>query len=399
MNGRDDSVDAGEELFGQPGTSGRRRLALGVAALLALGGVTAGLVSRANSDHHAAQPSPGPDAASVPSSGRATAPSTAPSDVVAGPVVRTVALPDVGPVQLFARAANSVVRLDFAAGRVITRPIPALRSSGPVTFGVTETGSYVRPIDAVPGYFVPDGSRPRELTGALAGAAVLPGPDSESVWIEESTSDRLLGFREVYVPTSAVTSRFLPLPASVGRTSAPQLADGSGGVLVYGQHGMFDLRPDGAHRLPPELLHGTVLATGDNRLLVAICPSPQLQRCPVTLVHLPDGRLSRAGSALTVAGILTGVIAPEGHTALIYEPHGAGRVGARLLDLDTGRFRGPAIPVDPEVQPGAITYSPDGAWAFMIGAGGTLIVVDSRTGAGQRIDAGLPVVYQLAVRG
>jgi hypothetical protein len=395
VNGRDDSVDSGEELLRQPTASGRRRLALGLAALLVVGGVIAGVVTRSSGGSHQAAPSPGSHTTHVPSPAPTRAPSAAPS----APVVRTASLPDVGPVQLFVRTANAVVHLDFAAGRVITTSIPALRSSGPVTFGVTDTGSYVRPIDVVPGYFVPDGSPARELTGALAGAAVLPGPDSETVWIEENSGDKLLGFRQVYVPTSAVTSRSLLVPAFVGRIGAPQLADGSGGVLINSQRGVFDLRPDGAHRLPSALRHGTVLASGDDRLLVAICSSPRLQRCPVSLVHLPDGRLSRVGTALAVSGLLTGGIAPDGHTALIYQPDGAGQVAARLFDLDTGRFRGAAVPVDSELQPGAASYTPDGRRLFLVGAGGTLVLMDARTGAVRTVDAGLPPVDQLAVRG
>jgi hypothetical protein len=395
VNGPDDSVDAGEELLGQPAPSGRRRLAFGFAALLLVGGVITGLVTRGDGGHHVAQPSPGPSAAHSPST--VSEPGT--STTVSGPIVRTVALPDVGPVQLFVRAANAVVHLDFAGGTVTTTAVPALLSTGPVTFGVTETGAFVRPIDAVPGYFVPDGGAARELTGVLANAAVLPGPDSESVWIPEFSHNRLRGVREVYVPTSAVTSRFLPIPARVGRLWGNPQPDGSGYVLVSGEHGTFDLRPGGARRLPDALLHGTVLASGDDRLLVASCLSPRLQRCPVSLVHLSDGRLSRAGRALAVSGLMAGVIAPDARSALIYQPSTPGQLTARLFDLGTGRVLGAPVPVDPDVQPGSAVYSADGRWAFLAGVSGTLVAVNARTGDARRVEAGLPVVYQLAVRG
>jgi hypothetical protein len=399
VNGRDDSVDSGEELLGRPTPSRHRRLALGLAALLVVGGVTAGLVTRASSGSQQGRPAPGSETTRVRSAVPTAAPSTVPSGVVAGPVVRTAALPDVGPVQLFARAAEAVVQIDFAADRVITTAMPALRSSGPVTFGATATGAYVRPFDAVPGYFVPDGAPARDLTGELASAAVLPGPDSESVWVEESTGDTLLGFRAVYVPTAAVTSSFLPVPAAVGRIGAPAQSDGSGYLLINGAGGTFDLRPDGAHRLPEVLRHATILASGDGRLLVASCPSPQLQRCPISLVRLPDGRLSRIGRAPAVAGMLPGVIAPDGRTAAVYQPAGAGRLAARVLDLETGRFRGAAVPVGSGVQPGSAVYSSDGRWLFLVGTHGKLIAVNARTGEARGIDAGLPTVYQLAVRG
>jgi hypothetical protein len=363
----------------------------GAAALLAAG-LVAGLITRGHGGRHEARPSSPPTATA-----EITAP--VPPTAAPGPVVRQAALPAVGAVELYARAADAVLQIDFAAGRVITTAVPALRSSGPVTFGVTAIGAYVRPLDAVPGYFVPDGGPARDLAGVLTGAAVLPGPDSESVWVEESSGDTVRGMREVYVPTSAVTSRFLPLPASIGRISAPPVADGSGYVLIRTNRGTFDLRPDGAHRLPDALRHGTVLATGGGRLLVATCPSPQLQRCPISLVRLPDGRLSRVGHAVAVAGMLPGVIAPDARTALVYQPRGDGRFAARAIDLRSGRMLGAGVPVDSDLMPGSAVYSADGRWAFLIGVSGTLVAVNARTGDARRVEAGLPYLYQLAVRG
>jgi hypothetical protein len=305
-------------------------------------------------------------------------------------------LPEVGDVRLFARAANAVVEINFAASWIVASPIPILRSSGPVTFGVTATGAYVRPIDAVPGYFVPDVGAARELTGALADAAVLPGPDSESVWIEESRADHLTGLRAVYVPTAAVTSTLLPVPAADGPFWGPPQPDGSGYALLSGGHGSFDLRPDGAHRLPDDLPSGTVLAAGSDRLLVASCSPPRLRSCPVSLIRLPDGARTRLGSLPVTAALPTGAISSD--AALVYQAPVPGQLDVRLLDLRTGRFRGQPVAVDPDTEPGSAVFSPDGRWAFVVSAGGTLTALDARTGVAQRIHADLPHLYQLAVR-
>jgi len=388
VNGRQDPVDADEELLARPAPSGRRRTAYAAGAVLLGVGVAAGLLTRGHGDHRQAQPPPGPNT---------VAPQPGPSTSAGpDPVIRTADLPDIGPVQLYARAANAVVRLDFAAGRVITTELPALRSSGPVTFGVTDTGAYVRPIDAVPGYFVPDGAPARDLTGVLAAAAVLPGPDARSVWVEESDADGLTALRAVSVPSSATSSAFLPVPAAYRPYWTPPQPDGAGFVLISGAHGSFDLRPDGAYRLPVDLLNGTLLATGGGRILVAECSPLQQRSCPTALVRLPDGARDSVGSLPVTASLPRGVISPDARTALIYQPATAGRIAARVIDLATGRPRGAPVPVDSDVLPGSAAYSGDGRWVFLVGTDGTLILVDARTGVARQIDVQLPFLYQLA---
>jgi hypothetical protein len=398
----DDPGAGGEELLPQSAGSRRGRLAYTVGAVVLVAGVLLGVLTRGHGGHPAAQSSAPPSTqpgtpASTALATRASAPAPRPSRTT----VWATSLPDVGSVQLFARAANSVVRVDFGAGTVTTTAIPALRSTGPVSFGVTATGAYVRPLDVVPGYFVPDAGMTRQLTGPLAGAAVLPGPDRESVWVEKFSHGRLQDLREVYVPTSAVTSRSLPIPTAVGRLYAPLLADGSGGILVNGSKGTFDLRLGGAYRLPMSA-DDEVLAEGADRLLVADCRTARTadrSRCPTRLIQLPDGDTPATVATLPMPPQeLIGPISPDRRTALIYQPAGPGQLAARLLDLKTGRFRGRAVPVDGDVQPDAAAYSTDSGWVFVVGAGGALVVVDARTGATQRLDADLPLLYQLAVR-
>lgn len=398
VDGRDDPVDAGEELLGQPAPSGRRRIAYAVGAILLAAGVITGVLTRGHGGHpHAAQSRTATPSRSVGPSGPHLPPPP-PTDTT-DPVASAPSLPHLGDVQLFARAASAVIEINFAAGWVVGTPIPALRSSGPATFGVTDTGAYVRPIDAVPGYFVRSGAPALELTGSLADAAVLPGPDPESVWVEESRAGRLTALRGVHMPAGTRTSATLTAPAGGGPYPGPPQSDGSGFVLVAGAHGTFDLRPDGAHRLPVDLLSSTVLASGGDRLLVAGCSPSQRRACPVWLIRLPDGARTRLGSLPLTASLPPGVIAPDARSALIYQPAARGQVAAQLIDLGTGRPSGSAVPVDASTQPGTAAYSADGRWVFLVGSGGTLVVVDARTGAAQRIAAGLPVAYQLAVRG
>ncbi|MEU7779125.1 hypothetical protein [Micromonospora parva] len=50
-----------------------------------------------------------------------------------------------------------MARIDFAHGRITTTAVPALRSGGPVSFLVGPDRVVIRPLEAVPGYVVPDG--------------------------------------------------------------------------------------------------------------------------------------------------------------------------------------------------------------------------------------------------
>lgn len=308
-------------------------------------------------------------------------------------------LPPLG-VQLFARAANAVLHLDFVAGDVTLTPIPALQSTGPVTFLATATGSAVRPLDAVPGYFVPDAGPARPLRGALARADALPGPDADSVWVEQDTAARITGLRLVRLSTSAIAGRTLPMPDGIGNIWMRPTSDGSGYVLVAGDNGVFDLRMDAAHRLPALVGTGTVQAAGANRLLVAACPqrSPQ-GACSMSVVRLPGGAMRHvAGSAVFARSLLVGPIAPDGQTALVYVSPAPGQTAVELLDLSSGELRGEPVPVDPDVMPGSAVFSPDGRWAFVV-AGGALVVLDAHSGRQQQFDVDLPYIYQLAVRG
>ena len=77
---------------------------------------------------------------------------------------------------MFARGSATVLRIEFAHGRITRTVVPALASNGPVSFVATPHAAIIRPLDFVPGFLVPDGRPPYALTGALAsGGVLLPG--------------------------------------------------------------------------------------------------------------------------------------------------------------------------------------------------------------------------------
>jgi hypothetical protein len=382
----------GEELLVPARMPRRRRLTYLAAAVLAAAALGAGLVSRYGGGRHRAAPSP-------PISSPAPQP-PAPSTAVNGPVVRTAALPDLGDVRLFVRAEGAVAELNFAAGWIRSIPLPPLQVTGPVTFGVTTGGAFVRPASGAPGYYVPDAGPARPLDGALADATVLPAPDPDHVWTVGYGSDWAASLHLVAVRTGARTGHVLRVPRRIGPLVQHPMPDGSGYLLATGAAGSYDVRPGGAHRLPVDLATSTLLASGSDRLLVASCAPSSPRMCPAQLLRLPDGHPlgppGRLGRLTATAAQPAGVISPDGRSALVYQANASGLPQARLLDLGTGRFRGPAIAVDPDVQSGALAYAPDGRWAFAVSAGGRLTAIDVRTGSSLRIAIALPQLEQLA---
>lgn len=378
-----------EELLAPARVPRRTRLWVATVALLAAGALGAGLVDRYGGGHHDAVPS-------EPSSSHAPRP-PAPSTAVDGPIVRTVALPDIGDVQLFVRAEGAVAEVNFAAGWIRSTPVPTLQVTGAVTFGVTTSGAFVRPAAGAPGYFVPDSGPTRLLGGALTDATVLPGPDPDDVWTLGYRADWAANLRLVRVLSGSPTGEVLRVPRRVGALVQHPLPDGSGFLLATGASASYDVRPGRAYRLPVDLAASTVLASGGGRLLVATCAPRSPRTCPAQLLRLPDGhRLGSLDGLTATAAQPAGVIAPDGRTALLYQATASGLPEARLLDLATGRFRGAAIPVDTDVQTGALAYAPDGRWAFAVTTGGRLTAINVRTGATLRIDVGLPRLEQLA---
>lgn len=385
--------DGADELLAAPRTSRLLRLGYLLGAALLVTGILVAMLTRGHGGAPEARaPSPSPPI---------TAASPSPTTSAPGPSVIGFGHPIpglTGDFELFARVPNAVLRIDFAAGWMLSTPIPVLASDGPVTFLATSHGALVRPIDAVPGYLVPDDAPAHELDRMLASAAVLPGPNRDQVWIERYAGDRLTGMELVDVGTAAQVGPLLPMPTGAGQSWGAPVTDGSGYVLVSTERGLFDVRPDGAHRLPAAVARATMLAAGSDRLLVVECAWPDVTRCRALLVRLPSGLTRPVGVLADDRFDSVGAISPNGSAALVYQPAAPGQVSARLLDLATGSFRGAPIHVDPDVSAQGAVFSPDSRWLFLVAGSGSLVAVDVATGSVHGMGVPLPNVLQLAVR-
>lgn len=380
-----------EELLGQPAPpSQRRRVAYLLAAAVLAAALLAGLLTR----HHS---TPSAQSTRTPAPGSSLPQPPGPQQPTFTPTLAHP-LPAFGEhVELYARTDDAVIDVDLAAGSLLVTGLYPLRSTGPVSFVATSAGALVRPLDFVPGYLVRSGRVVRELGGALGGGLVLPGPVPAQVWAEHRGAQGAVDGVQLVDVATGKAGRVLHWPGGAQAQPVAQ-PDGSGYVLVRTTRAVYDVRPDGAHRLPVDAVHGTVLAAGGNALLVAQCPTDRTTSCPATLVHLPDGAARRLPVDLdvTVNG-LQGAISPDGRTALVVQPASSGRVVGRLLDLSGGSFRGTPVPVAGRSQDGSAAFAPDGTWVFVAAPGGRLVGVDVGTGTGYPIASGLPPLDQLAV--
>jgi WD40 repeat protein len=94
-----------------------------------------------------------------------------------------------------------------------------------------------------------------------------------------------------------------------------------------------------------------------------------------------------------------GVISPDGSTAALFRVRAGGQAALHLLSLDSGTDH--AIPVHPNQESfalGAVAWSPDSQWLFVVTADGRIVAVSAKTGRVRGLGIGLPPVSQLAVR-
>src|SRR6266568_1402324 len=197
-----------------------------------------------------------PGAAPASRTSTASAPATSP--VVAISFALSELLGETGGWELFGRGPGSVVRLQIAEDRITRRTGVGLGSGGPVSFVVGSNEAVIRPLDDVPGYAIPDGKPPRNLTGELgAGGLVLPGPDPDDVWLQTGEASHasmtLVGLDGRPSDTS------IPIPAGF---SPYPVADGAGYLLLAKTdgRGVYDARP-GMHLR--RVTTGEVLAVAD----------------------------------------------------------------------------------------------------------------------------------------
>jgi hypothetical protein len=286
--------------------------------------------------------------------------------------------------RLFARGPDFLLNIDLAQGRMIATQVPALDSSGPVSFLASQTGAVIWPQDAVTRYVVPDGRMPDAVSGSNHTGQILPGPDPRHLWTETASGrsmiltdlDGTATGSPVYVPVSSVTP------------------DDRGYLVYRTVTGTYVTGPTTTNvgRL---VTTGELLATGPTRWLVEECDAGR-KTCSTVLIDRTTGVRRLIGVNRGYTG--PGQISPDGQFAAIYRQETGERFSLYLLNLRTGKDQ----PTDVvalgayDNQTPSLIWSPDGKWLFTTVAG-QLTVLD-QAGKTHRLGVFLPLVEQLASR-
>lgn len=329
---------------------------------------------------------PHPAPATVPSSGTSSATSEPPVTVtrISHPLLGVLA-----GWEIFGRGDRAVIRVQLAAGRITRTTVPALQSTGPVSFVIGASQALIRPIDFVPGYVVPDGRPAVRPPPGLAVGPAFPGPDPGHVWVPSTTTP---GTRMILVAfDGSASGQSIPIPAGGNALSATP--DGGGYLLFPGTGGIYDSRPGALRRVTT----GALLAAGPSGWLVTECDDAD--RCTAVVVDRRTGTRRTIGPAPANTA-WPGVISPDGTTAAFSTVDTAsGQLTSDLLSIPSGTRHA----IDPVVDhidqsTGTAVWSPDSRWLLTLGQDGTLDAVDAQTGRARLLDASLPNLDQLGVR-
>jgi hypothetical protein len=379
---------AGPRPPGPPGLSSRGWYLLVFVALVAVVLVLA--VGRHTS--HKAAPSPTSSASPSPS----TSPSRSPTELTTSPAASAsppVAVTDVGHplldvptgVELFARTADSVLRLQLAAGRITRTTGIDLGTTGPVFFLVGPHEAAVKPLDAVPGYLVRDGQPVRPLQGLLTNdGQALPGPGPGQVWVWNGGQN----------PTKMVLVDFAGRPVGVTISAEGEpTSDGAGYLMTYLSGGVYDARPGSLRRITS----GELLAIGRTRWLTEECDDQH--RCTLDVIDRSTGR-HRVLGPTSDRNDPPGVISPDGTTAALLRSDNQSQTAVlHLFDLESGADRSTRIVMSrDEVYEGPpAVWTPDSRWLIVVDATGRIVAVD-RGGHPRTLTDGDPQVAQIALR-
>ena len=291
--------------------------------------------------------------------------------------------------ELFARGPGVLVRIEPAAGRVTRTAIPDLRSGGPVSLLPGPDGVFIRPLDNVPAYLVPDGQPARELSPLLTQSGpAFPGPKPGQIWIRPADD------HQPVMALATLDGRrladFVPVPP--GSSAFEATADGAGYLLYQGIGGLYRARPEGIRRIST----GVLLAAGPTGWLVNECDARY--RCQTVLVARADGRRQTVAER-PVGRDSRGVISPDGSTVAVLTSRPEGTVEVTLLDVARGSWRRVLnLAVTQQTFDGALAFSPDSSRLFAIKADGAIAVINPRTSAVRTLGVPLPPLTQLAVR-
>jgi hypothetical protein len=296
--------------------------------------------------------------------------------------------------ELYALGPGVVVRIELARGRVSRTAVPALQSTGLVSFIAGSGQVIIRPMDNVPGYVVPDGGPARPLPAALDHDGMMaPGPRPGELWIQRQRGNRVV--MSLVGPDGTGAGSSIPLPRGVSWPLGP---DGQGYLIVRAGRHTADATPRGLR----DLTTGTITAVGPTRWLTAQCHD---RHCAEVVIDSASGArriISRSRSVLawearTAIGE-PGVICPDGSIAAVFE---AGRTRytaeLHLINLTTGADRSTGVSADLQsLTNQTAVWSPDGRWLF-VAARGKLVVIDARSGRVRRLGVVLPEIDQVAI--
>lgn len=290
--------------------------------------------------------------------------------------------------ELFGQGPGIVVRMELGRGRITRTSVPEVGSSRPIFFVVGQDRVLVHPMDLVPGYVVRDGKRAAPLPPALDQAvSALPGPDPWHVWAETETGTASALSMLTLDGQPAGVQIAIPKDATV------QASDRAGNVLVFGIGGMYNLRPDGMHRITS----GTLLAVGPSRWLTLECD--ESYRCESVVIDRATDARRTLKTSLDSYEQNAGAISPDGRIAALLRPNGLGSSNVHLLDLVTGadRLTGVTIGSDQTLGGRTFVWSPDSRWLFVTNGAGRVLAIN-RAGSTIALDVHVGAVGQLALR-
>jgi hypothetical protein len=257
-----------------------------------------------------------------------------------------------------------------------------------VSFVVGPDEVIIRPFDFVAGYVVPDGERPRGLPGLLnQGGPVTPGPDLGQVWTETGTDHPALSLVGLDGRPRGVA---VPLAAN-GPPPITATSDGTGGVLLTGDGGVYDVRPGGMRRVGEQLT-----AVGSGRWLAVTCPHGH--GCANVLINTASGtQRMLPGPPVRSSTWPPGVISPDGSAAAV-PVTGPGATRLYLVNLHSGVSHAAPVQLAQEYPGGILAWSPDSRWLFAVTADGKLLAINARTQHVASFGLGLPSLSQIAIR-
>ncbi len=300
-------------------------------------------------------------------------------------------LPGAGNWVLYGRGDAEVVRLDLGSGPMTRTPVPQLATDGPVSFLATRTGVLVRPVQAEPGYQVPDGQPAGPLPAALGeGGLILPGPEPDQVWITStsrySTNDEMLlaSLRAGWVRVQS------GLPPD---RSWPVRPDGAGSYFFDSTGGSY-LRVPGGYR---RITTGTVLAATAQSWLTAECD--HRLRCHHLLLDRRSGARREVRLVPSFAAVVTLVsVSPDSRYAAVAYRLGTQAPALHVINLRNGVDHEVAAQLGPGLSESSVVWSPNGNYLAAVGNRGEMVVVRSATAENVELNADLPPVVQLATK-